>query len=69
MSDSTERFLDSLRAVDYMDGTTLNPLVVGHNDTMNSDKRIFSSDSNATMRRYAPVTDLPKLSLLTRPFS
>jgi hypothetical protein len=28
----------------------VNPLVVGLNDTGNSDKRIFSSDGNVTMR-------------------
>jgi hypothetical protein len=37
------------RAKEYMDGTTQNPLVVGHNDTTNSDKRIFQSDGNITM--------------------
>jgi hypothetical protein len=30
--------------------TTQNPLVVGFNDTTNSDKRIFGSDGNVTMR-------------------
>ena len=49
-----------------MAGTTSNPLVVGNNDTMNSDKRIFSSDGNATMQAYVPyglrVSYLAKLS-------
>ena len=36
-------------AAEYIQGTTMNPLVVGHNDTTNSDKRIFSSDGNKTM--------------------
>lgn len=36
-------------ATEYIAGTTQNPLVVGLNDTTNSDKRIFGSDGNATM--------------------
>ncbi|KAJ7853387.1 hypothetical protein B0H13DRAFT_2358985 [Mycena leptocephala] len=36
-------------AKEYISGTTQNPLVVGSNDTTNSDKRIFGSDGNATM--------------------
>ncbi|KAJ7200275.1 heme peroxidase [Mycena rebaudengoi] len=49
-------------ATEYIHGTTLNPLVVGLNDTANSDKRIFSSDGNATMRAFA---DSPELFALT----
>lgn len=58
MNAYTETFMGTLRAVDYMNGTTLNPLVVGHNDTTNSDKRIFSSDNNATMRRCVSIAVL-----------
>lgn len=42
------------RATEYVAGTTSNPLVIGSNDTMNSDKRIFSSDGNVTMQAYVP---------------
>lgn len=40
------------RAVQYMDGTTKNPLVTGKNTSTNSDLRIFSSDNNATIKAY-----------------
>ncbi|KAJ7290721.1 heme peroxidase, partial [Mycena rebaudengoi] len=40
-------------ATEYISGSTKNPLVVGFNDTTNSDKRIFGSDSNATMLAFA----------------
>lgn len=36
---------------EYLDGSTRNPLVVAANDTLNSDKRIFASDGNATMAK------------------
>ncbi|KAJ7663492.1 hypothetical protein B0H17DRAFT_1211667 [Mycena rosella] len=36
-------------ATEYISGTTQNPLVVGANDTTNSEKRIFASDGNVTM--------------------
>ncbi|KAK1981397.1 WSC domain-containing protein [Colletotrichum cereale] len=38
---------------EYLDGTTKNPLVAGANDTLNSDKRIFSADGNKTMQAMA----------------
>ncbi|KAK2606772.1 hypothetical protein N8I77_005501 [Diaporthe amygdali] len=38
---------------EYLNGTTKNPLVAGTNDTLNSDKRIFSADGNATMTKLA----------------
>lgn len=42
---------------EYLNGTTKNPLVAGTNDTLNSDKRIFSADGNATMHKMAdPAT-------------
>ena len=41
-----------IRAKEFIAGTTANPLVVGHNDTTNSDKRIFASDGNVTMQGY-----------------
>ncbi|KAH7101481.1 heme peroxidase [Auriculariales sp. MPI-PUGE-AT-0066] len=40
-------------AVEYVRGTTKNPLVVGLNVTKNSDARIFASDKNATMQGFA----------------
>lgn len=38
---------------EYLDGSTDNPLVAGTNDTLNSDKRIFGADGNATMTKMA----------------
>ncbi|KAF7369578.1 Peroxidase [Mycena venus] len=47
--DTTNTHFDNNIATEYISGTTQNPLVVGLNDTTNSDKRIFGSDGNATM--------------------
>ncbi|KAJ6526715.1 heme peroxidase [Mycena capillaripes] len=51
--DSTFLHFDNNVAKEYISGTTQNPLVVGLNDTTNSDKRIFSSDKNVTMDSFA----------------
>nr|VWO95589.1 Histidine kinase [Ganoderma boninense] len=51
--DSTPFNFDNNIATEYIHGTTNNPLVVGHNDTTNSDKRIFGSDGNTTMSGFA----------------
>ncbi|KAI0718229.1 heme peroxidase [Cerioporus squamosus] len=51
--DSTPFNFDNAIALEYIDGTTANPLVVGANDTTNSDKRIFASDGNVTMKAFA----------------
>ncbi|EJD37638.1 heme peroxidase [Auricularia subglabra TFB-10046 SS5] len=51
--DTTFRVFDNAVATEYIKGTTQNPLVVGSNDTLNSDKRIFGSDGNATMAALA----------------
>ncbi|KAH7092727.1 putative L-ascorbate oxidase [Auriculariales sp. MPI-PUGE-AT-0066] len=51
--DSTGFHFDNAVATEYISGTTKNPLVVGANDTFNSDKRIFSSDGNKTMAAFA----------------
>ncbi|KAJ7132504.1 heme peroxidase [Mycena epipterygia] len=51
--DSTSVHFDNNVATEYISGTTQNPLVVGLNDTTNSDKRIFGSDRNATMASCA----------------
>ncbi|KAH8835024.1 heme peroxidase [Flagelloscypha sp. PMI_526] len=36
---------------EFLDGTTLNPLIKSSNSTMNSDQRIFSSDGNVTLTK------------------
>ncbi|KAJ7634362.1 heme peroxidase [Roridomyces roridus] len=56
--DTTFVHFDNNVATEYVSGTTQNPLVVGFNDTTNSDKQIFGSDGNATMRSLA---DSPSL--------
>ncbi|RPD56148.1 heme peroxidase [Lentinus tigrinus ALCF2SS1-7] len=58
--DSTPFNFDNAIAFEYVHGTTNNPLIVGHNDTTNSDKRIFGSDGNATMASFAASPDLFK---------
>ncbi|KAF8158665.1 heme peroxidase [Mycena galopus ATCC 62051] len=47
--DTTFVQFDNNVATEYIAGTTQNPLVVGVNDTTNSDKRIFGSDGNVTI--------------------
>ncbi|KAJ7141910.1 heme peroxidase [Mycena crocata] len=56
--DTTNFEFDNNVATEYIAGTTQNPLVVGLNDTTNSDKRIFGSDGNATMRAFAESREL-----------
>ncbi|KAJ6482910.1 heme peroxidase [Mycena vitilis] len=56
--DSTTSNFDNLIASEYIAGTTQNPLVVGLNDTTNSDKRIFGSDGNVTMQSFADSPEL-----------
>ncbi|KAJ7920561.1 heme peroxidase [Mycena leptocephala] len=56
--DSTFVTFDNNVAAEYIAGTTKNPLIVGFNDTTNSDKRIFGSDGNATMLSFANSPDL-----------
>ncbi|KAJ7927771.1 heme peroxidase [Mycena leptocephala] len=56
--DSTSVQFDNNIATEYISGTTQNPLVVGLNDTTNSDKRIFGSDGNNTMRSFAESPEL-----------
>ncbi|KAJ7596257.1 heme peroxidase, partial [Mycena floridula] len=45
--------LDNTVVLQYLNGTTTNPLVIDANTTMTSDLRIFSSDGNVTMNRLA----------------
>ncbi|OHE91854.1 WSC domain-containing protein [Colletotrichum orchidophilum] len=44
---------DNVVVTEYLNGSTKNPLVVGTNDTLNSDKRIFAADGNKTMQAMA----------------
>jgi hypothetical protein len=54
--DTTNHTFDTKVATEYLDGTTQNPLIVAHNDTLNSDKRIFAADGNVTMKALASDT-------------
>ncbi|KAJ7657892.1 heme peroxidase [Mycena polygramma] len=56
--DTTSTTFDNNITSEYISGTTQNPLVVGLNDTTNSDKRIFGSDGNATMQSFADSPEL-----------
>ncbi|KAJ7786119.1 heme peroxidase [Mycena metata] len=56
--DTTNVHFDNNVATEYISGITQNPLVVGSNDTTNSDKRIFGSDGNVTMQSFANSPDL-----------
>ncbi|KAJ6480791.1 heme peroxidase, partial [Mycena vitilis] len=56
--DTTFAHFDNNVATEYASGTTQNPLVVGLNDTTNSDKRIFASDGNATMNAFPKSPEL-----------
>ncbi|TLS24024.1 hypothetical protein PpBr36_08708 [Pyricularia pennisetigena] len=51
--DRTPHSFDNHIAKEYMQGVTRNPLVIGANDTLNSDKRIFESDGNKTISELA----------------
>ncbi|KAK6198272.1 hypothetical protein LQW54_010421 [Pestalotiopsis sp. IQ-011] len=55
--DSTPASFDNAVVTEYLADDTLNPLVVGTNETTNSDKRIFGSDGNSTISTLAdPAT-------------
>lgn len=47
---------DNNVVTEFLDDTTTNPLVVGLNETENSDKRIFSADGNVTMQALSNTT-------------
>jgi hypothetical protein len=51
--DSSPAAFDNRVAVEYVKGTTNNPLVIGKNETQNSDRRIFDSDKNETISGLA----------------
>ena len=44
---------DNAIVTEYLDGSTVNLLVIGSNETTNSDGRIFRADGNATMKAMA----------------
>lgn len=54
--DTTLGVLDNKVVVEYLNNSTANPLVRNANDTLNSDKRIFASDDNKTMRKLVDAT-------------
>ncbi|KAF4963061.1 hypothetical protein FSARC_8892 [Fusarium sarcochroum] len=56
--DSSPHEFDNKIATDYVQGSTSNPLVIGANNTLNSDKRIFSSDRNKTIQSFAKKASL-----------
>ncbi|KAJ7596092.1 heme peroxidase [Mycena floridula] len=47
--------LDNVVVLQYLNGTTKNPLVSGPDPTLTSDLRIFNSDGNVTMNRLADL--------------
>ena len=49
--DKTTESFDNAVVTEYLDGTTQNALVVGSNQTLASDLRVFASDANSTMKR------------------
>lgn len=51
--DTTKDVLDNNVVLEYLDNSTANPLVINPNNTLNSDKRIFAADDNATMKKLA----------------
>ena len=51
--DGTSAEFDNNIVTEYLDGTTKNPLVVGTNQTLNSDLLVFNSDKNETMAGLA----------------
>ncbi|KAI4954616.1 hypothetical protein J4E86_005926 [Alternaria arbusti] len=51
--DTTSGEMDNAVVTEYLNNSTANPLVVNANNTLNSDKRIFLADDNATMRKLA----------------
>ncbi|KAF7531409.1 hypothetical protein G7054_g8941 [Neopestalotiopsis clavispora] len=51
--DSTSSEFDNKVITEYLENDTANLLVVGANDTFNSDKRVFNADGNVTMSSLA----------------
>jgi hypothetical protein len=50
----------NLSVTQYLDGTTQNVLVTTSNTTMASDRRIYQSDGNQTMRRLVTCQFHPR---------
>ncbi|KAJ7896023.1 heme peroxidase [Mycena olivaceomarginata] len=55
--DSTFDSFDNRIATQWIDGTSVDPLAVGFNETTNSDARIFAADGNRTMQAFAQDPD------------
>lgn len=55
--DSTSDSFDNAVATEYLHGNTSNPLVVGQNETLNSDARIFASDGNSTIQELGRTNE------------
>lgn len=51
--DGSQYQFDNKVVTEYLANKTSNPLVSGHNETMESDRRIFGADNGATMRALA----------------
>ncbi|GIZ42949.1 hypothetical protein CKM354_000619600 [Cercospora kikuchii] len=51
--DTTTGNFDNAVVNEFLNNTTKNPLVGAKNDTLNSDKRIFTSDKNETMTKLS----------------
>lgn len=49
--DTTASRFDNAPVVEYLNGSTRNPLIINANDTLNSDKRIFGADGNVTVTK------------------
>lgn len=66
--DTTAGSLDNGVVTEYLNNSTANPLIRNSNDTLNSDKRIFSSDGDVTMKKLADAAYFKSQceSLLTR---
>lgn len=51
--DRTFSALDNGVVTEYLDNSTANPLIRNANNMLNSDKRVFSSDGDETMKKLA----------------
>lgn len=51
--DTTAATFDNQPVIEYLNNSTRNPLIINTNDTLNSDKRIFSSDGHVTMNKLS----------------
>ncbi|RMZ73554.1 WSC domain-containing [Pyrenophora seminiperda CCB06] len=51
--DTSSGLLDNAVVLEYLNSSTTNPLVTAQNSTLQSDRRIFSLDNNATISKLA----------------